>query len=126
MLTRWRVVAVLSVLLGSCGLGAADASVPTPSGVVVYTFERSTGASGAWLEAANLDGSSRRLLTPIPSLKTQRFDTLPRLSPDGTMVAFVRHGNRSGNLLYVVNADGSDLRVVAGPDQVITLPMDSV
>jgi dipeptidyl aminopeptidase/acylaminoacyl peptidase len=111
-----RLVVILS-LLAACVSGA-EAVPPTPSGSFVLRLERSQGARGSWLEITDLAGGNRRVLTPIPSLKTRRYDTKATLSPDGTKVAFIRMGRRGGNVLYVVNADGSDLHIVAGPDQV--------
>jgi dipeptidyl aminopeptidase/acylaminoacyl peptidase len=118
MLALRRVVVVVSFCAALCGLTGAAAASPPMSGTIVYTFERTAGAQGSWLEVTDLVGGNRRVLTPIPSLKTRRFDRLAKLSPDGTKVAFIRMGRRSGNVLYVVNTDGSDLHVAAGPDQV--------
>jgi len=112
------VVALSAVLIGAASTLSGPAAAAAPVGVVVFTFERASGAYGEWLETGDLAGQNRRALTPAPSLKTQRFDEDASLSPDGTKVAFIREGQRAGNQLYVVNSDGSDLHLVAGPDDV--------
>ncbi|MGH2660632.1 MAG: TolB family protein [Actinomycetota bacterium] len=53
--------------------------------------------------------------TNVQRLTDGRFsDYSPAWSPDGTQIAFVRYG-REGAGLYVINADGSAVRQVAGP-----------
>jgi Tol biopolymer transport system component len=111
-------IALSSFLIAASAFGAADAAAPTASGTILYTFARSTGAQGSWLEVTDLSGANTRVLTPIPSSRTQRYDTDATLSPDGTEVAFIRERGRGGNALYVVNADGTDLHPVVGPEQV--------
>lgn len=118
MPTLRLLIAACSCLIAASPLGAAEVAPPTATGTILYTFARTTGAEGSWLEATDLAGANSRVLMSIPSLRTQRYDTDATLSPDSTKVAFVRERGHAGNELYVVNADGTDLHLVVGPEQV--------
>lgn len=61
------------------------------------------------LYLANLDGSNRRPLTEHERVLKMSHGSRPTWSPDGTHVAFVTKAD-STNWLYLVQADGSDLR----------------
>jgi hypothetical protein len=109
---------LVAFTMSAAGLCSAAASKPNGSAMtVVWTFARDGGAEGTWLESRDSNGV-RHVLTSIPSARTQRGDAQATISPDGTKVAFVREGRAGGHVLYVVNSDGSDLHVVAGPGQV--------
>ena len=114
---RRRIAAALA-LAAAVACGAASASAPAVGGQILYVLQRTDGAKGAWLEVSNLRGGDRHALTPEPSARTRRYDQVATFSPDGTQVAFIRVGQRAGNALYVVDADGTGLRRVAGPEQV--------
>jgi len=61
----------------------------------------------------NADGSRKRKLT-----RDRASDDLPTWSPDGRRIAFLHGRGRGRGQLYVVNADGSGLRIlgrIAGP-----------
>ena len=65
------------------------------------------------IETAAVDGSDRRRLTDDPTP-----DMLPAWSPDGSQIAFVKHGDDyyyQG--LYAMNSDGSGLRQIAPPNR---------
>ena len=65
------------------------------------------------IETAATDGSDRRRLTDDPTP-----DILPAWSPDGSQVAFVKHGDDySYQGVYAMNGDGSGLRRIAPPNR---------
>ena len=65
------------------------------------------------IETAATDGSDRRRLTDDPTP-----DILPARSPDGSQIAFVKHGDDySYQGVYAMNGDGSGLRQVAPPNR---------
>jgi TolB protein len=70
-------------------------TVPGRNGKIVFT-----GNSDIYTTEA--DGGNVQRLTDSP-----RFDYLPRWSPDGTKIAFVRQRDNNGEI-YVMNADGSN------------------
>lgn len=69
------------------------------------------GSSGTpfYLYVMDADGTNVQRLTD-----GEFSDYSPAWSPDGTQIAFVRY-EREGAGLFVMNADGSDVRRVAGP-----------
>jgi TolB protein len=74
-------------------------------------FRKMVGESNSEVFAANGDGSGEKNLTNNPA-----FDGWPAWSPDGQRIAFA--SNRSGANkqiydIYVMNADGTDVRMVA-------------
>ena len=74
-----------------------------PAGVIAFAEAATVGAQSAiWV--ANADGSGRIRITD-----GQSYDTHPAWSPDGTRLAFTRL-SENGSAIYVVNADGSNLR----------------
>ena len=113
-----RVAAAIAIAAAAVACGTASSAAPAVSGQILYVLQRTDGAKGAWLEISNLRGGDRRALTPEPSARTHRYDQVATFSPDGRRVAFIRVGRSAGNALYVVNADGTGLRRVAGPEQV--------
>ncbi len=66
------------------------------------------------LEVADMDGSHRRLLDT--NLGRQYWDISPAWSPDGTTIAFARSSicDTEDFGIYVVNSDGSNVRLLAG------------
>lgn len=58
-----------------------------------------------------VDGTDRRNLTQSPSTS----DGVPRPSPDGSRIAFVRTGAAGEQDIWVMNADGSAQRPIARP-----------
>ncbi|UCE19127.1 MAG: PD40 domain-containing protein [Gemmatimonadota bacterium] len=90
-----------------------------------------TMTSGVWL--MNDDGTNQRQLTfpRIPGISTGPFrfgDFDPKISPDGTRVAFYRHVNDIGNYglgdwdLYVIDIDGDDEIEISRNDVVDIMP----
>ena len=59
------------------------------------------GSGDVDIHLMNADGSNQTILVPVPG-----YDSLPSWSPDGGRIAFVD----GYGVLYVVNADGTDLR----------------
>ena len=82
----------------------APALSPDGSRVAYVTFVN-VGISA--IETADLDGRNAERLTP-----GGRYDTNPTWSPDGSRIAFTA-GRGDGAKLAVMDADGSNLRLVA-------------
>jgi len=71
---------------------------------------QSTGTGNGDLYVMDADGSNVRQLTSTPEA-----DQGPAWSPDGTQVAFVRGLHPAiltASAIYIINADGTDERVV--------------
>ena len=78
-----------------------------------YSEVRPNSAVNYEIETAAMDGSDRRRLTDDPTP-----DILPARSPDGSRIAFVKHGDDySYQGVYAMNGDGSGLRQVAPPNR---------
>ena len=89
----------------------------TVNGKIVFASDRQTGGTGFRLWTMNSDGSNPLRLTAIPSgpnPPSYVYDGSPKWSPDGTKIAFVSIGrsNLDSRTIYVMNADGSDLRPI--------------
>jgi len=88
--------------------GAGEAATPVPDGLVLYQHE---AEHGSWIEVRDLGDGSRRALTPRLQPSEMRRDSDASWSEDGAVVAFVRQTGKS-EAIYVVDADGSNLRRV--------------
>ncbi len=127
-----RVVKYLALLITSALLGLAvmpaAQSAPAPqtlsrarhNGKIVFISDRNYKGLSVWV--MNSDGSSPTRLTDDKSRTTKLpsfvpvYDGSPAWSPDGTKIAFI--SNRDyGSALYVMNADGTNARLVT--DKVI-------
>ena len=127
-----RVVKYLSLLITSALLGVAlipaahSAAPPQTSsrgrhnGKIVFISNRDYKGLSVWV--INPDGSSPTRLTDDKSRTAKLpnfspvYDTSPVWSPDGTTIAFVSNRNYLSSI-YVMNADGSNARLVT--DKVI-------
>jgi TolB protein len=79
-------------------------------------FRRMLGEMNSEVFVANRDGSEQRNLTNHPA-----FDGWPAWSPDGGRIAFA--SNRNANYqIFTMNADGSDVRLVANTEGRATAP----
>jgi hypothetical protein len=94
--------------------GSRLAGSGVPVGSVAYTLTfAGEKPPGGWIEAASLDGSDRRVLTPPPQVGDRRADQVLAWSPDGTKLALIRSGVPSAHAgLYVVDSDGTGLHAV--------------
>lgn len=130
-------LAVLSLIITSC---STESPTETPAlvsteTVVIETVEKSTSTptatptpepipctvafetdrDGNWeVYKTNLDGSGTVNLTNNPGV-----DYGPAYSPDGDQIAFVsnrENGDEPGKFIYVMNADGSDVRQLTHED----------
>jgi Tol biopolymer transport system component len=95
---------ILAALLAAVLVGAPrklpEPFGPAANGLIAYD-------TSAQIFVANPDGTGKRVLVPnVPYAAAATF------SPDGTQIAF--WGDNSPDSLFVVNADGSDLRKIAG------------
>lgn len=75
-----------------------------------WSFDSSSIVFSAWQRIArtDADGEQLQILTSeIPGNRPQ-YDLNPKWSPDGEYIAF--HSSRNGGGLYVMNADGSNVR----------------
>jgi Tol biopolymer transport system component len=77
------------------------------------TVSFGSGSSGTpfYLYAIDADGTNVRRLT-----EGDLSDYAPAWSPDGSRIAFLRVNGGGGGGLYVMNADGSSQRRIAGPE----------
>ena len=88
--------------------GPGDALTPTASrrgGLVAFASNRGVGAGDA-IYTMKLNGNGLKQLT----FPTAGQDVQPRFSPDGSQVSFMRDNGTPDNDLYVVDANGHDLR----------------
>ena len=84
---------------------------------IVYTF---ASPAGVEIYTSNTDGSERK---PVA---TQGYDLLPVWSPDGTRIAFTSLRGaqvRDGYQIWVMNADGSNLKAVTSNAYVNEYPV---
>ena len=102
---------------GRCDLNYSPDVSPDGSRVAYTTFRHTTGflffggTNNFEIVASALDGSSYRRLT-----KNDVIDIHPVWSPDGSQIAFLSSLNSNwahGFHMYVMKADGSDVRSVA-------------
>ena len=81
------------------------------NGKIVFTSDRGRkNALTVW--TMNADGSNPTQLTDIPTSSTYVYDVDPKWSPDGMKIAFRSYGRGGYHSLFVMNADGTDLREV--------------
>jgi Tol biopolymer transport system component len=107
------------VLPGLAALGlvsalAAGASVASRDAAAAATFPNFEIFSVA------IDGTGKRNLT-----RSRAQDVYPALSRDGRQIAFVRRGSPGDELyeqIWIMNADGSRHRRLAGPSPLFTQP----
>jgi TolB protein len=79
-------------------------------------FRRMLGEMNSEVFIANSDGTEARNLTNHPA-----FDGWPAFSPDGSQIAFASNRNSSYQV-FVMNADGSNVRLVANTEGRATAP----
>jgi Tol biopolymer transport system component len=107
-----------SAVMLAAGAGLAARASPVraaaaQTGDVAYTRVWIDPKLGdrTWITVADLAGDGRRDITERPGRATLWDDYGPVWSPDGSWLAFVRHGrNGSGSGLYVANRDGTQVR----------------
>ena len=82
----------------------------SPDGTeVVYAVFPYSGHRGIYV--ADVEGGAPRLVT-----KDVAYPYYPTFSPDGSQIAYFDGHGDWGNRIRVMNADGSDVRNVTGPD----------
>lgn len=98
--------------------GSGESLIPLPGNVVMpepsphgqrlaYNSDVAGGGGALWV--AHLNGKGARRITDVPPVGIGDF--MPRWSPNGNDLAFIRGDSFfSQNDLYVVHADGTDLR----------------
>jgi len=81
-----------------------------------FVVGRTDDSGRSWIEVVNRDGSDAHPITPIGGDWGDSSPWLGGWSPDGRTFAFSRQSNSDSpaDAVYVVNADGSGLRLVAG------------
>jgi Tol biopolymer transport system component len=111
-MSRVLLLGLAAAVVTSVVAGAGEAAAPIPAGLVVYEHQLVHGGRvDGWLEVRDLAGRSRRVLTPRLRPGETRIDFAATWSPDGATVGFVRE-TRTQDALYLVDADGSNLRRV--------------
>jgi Tol biopolymer transport system component len=115
---RFRASGVILVALAAA-LPPSDTAVAGPAGALppTATVVASLLYSGRhrnvrWLDVGPL-GAKLSRLTARPPLSAQRSDLVPRWSPDGRRIAFVRR-TPAGSALYTIGRDGTGLARVTG------------
>jgi len=121
----WSIALTLAaaLLLGGCGSktqSEAPEAAGARSGEIVFVVNR-----GGWNEIWLMDASGqnrRRLTDPPPSESRAAGSASPAWGPDGKHIAFVGSGKKpiedqSTHELYVMNADGSDVRQLTDNDK---------
>ena len=89
-------------------VGPVVTSAASSPRIAFYTLRHSEGTDLDFdIGTARLDGSGYRRLTD-----SGRGHLAPAWSPDGKRIAFLSSDAGSGNGLYMMNADGSDIRLV--------------
>lgn len=85
--------------------------IPSPNGRFIAYVQNSVGSAKLVIAEANGDG---QFVVPAPDPERPLWSR-PRWSPDSTRIAFnnITIESPGGGMIYVVNADGSDLRQVA-------------
>jgi Tol biopolymer transport system component len=82
------------------------------NGKIAFSSDRA-GSRTLTIWTMNADGSNPTPLTTKPASSRYVYDTQPMWSPDGSKIAFHSIGRGgSGNSIYVMNADGSNLQEV--------------
>jgi WD40 repeat protein len=81
----------------------------SPDGTeVVYAVWRTSGNA---IYVVEVESGTSRLLTDALEIPYE-----PAFSPDGSQIAYFDGSGDHSNSLHVMNADGSDVRVLTGPD----------
>ena len=97
-----RPLSLLVVCLAVLELGgAADGAVARANGLIAYVRADS---APSWIWVVRPDGGGRHALVQ---------GRQPAWSPDGSRLAFVRPSESLESGIYVMNADGSGLRLIA-------------
>jgi tricorn protease-like protein len=86
----------------------------SPSGNNII-FTRSTQRENQ-IYVMDVDKDNMRQVT-----KNTRMNSLPAWSPDGGRIAFISFSTASGSALYIMNADGSEERLVEGDYKLLEL-----
>ena len=96
-----KLMAALSVLIGSTAFGACFVGRTLPEAPVAVVADDRTGSSEIYLSDVKLQVRKRLTYNDVP-------DELPVLSPDRSLVAFVSY--RTGNQeVFVMDADGANV-----------------
>lgn len=111
MILRTPIPLAAAAAVAVAGLAGSAAGAPAAAPVIAPIVYAAGGTGparlGSELYVRASDGTTRRLTT------NRVFDGFPRWSPDRSKIVFVRsRGNDSD--LYVMNADGSGVRRLAG------------
>jgi TolB protein len=103
----------LHLLLSELSYGDYEPSFSPDGNTIVFTRCPTTGTNGCAIYRVQADGTG---LTAITNFEPSVSDFEPWYSPDGQTIAFV-NGGRGGVLLgiYLVNADGSNVRLLTPP-----------
>jgi Tol biopolymer transport system component len=101
-------VVAAALTMGTTGCTGA----PPAGGTIVFV---AVGSRGQQIETMRPDGSGVRVLLSLPPSSNDEIDC-PRWSPDGKQIlvtiASIPPGRNQQNSLYVINADGTGLRLI--------------
>lgn len=90
-------------------IGRTPTPGPGAPDQIIYSYRNAHVGTGD-IHSIRTDGTGLTILTHSPAI-----DLFPRWSPDRRQIAFTRLPPSDGSQLMVMNADGSDIRVILTP-----------
>lgn len=120
--TRARLMAISLVTGEEREIAVVSGGVDwSPDGRYLAVTDQPEGVMGWTIQLISPDGSERRFAVSLDK-STRVFDTLPRFSPDGKSIAFVRWvGDSTGDIYIVTLADGRIRRLTSDQKRVSDL-----
>jgi len=99
---------LLLLILAACNEGPVK---PEYQKIIIYAWDDISGG-GIDIQATNIDGTYKLSYTP-----NMRRNFQPKISPDGSRIAFVSSRDRDWHKLFIMNIDGSDQHTITLEDR---------